>query len=43
MNRIAFEIDITELFKDAICSNIDGISVISFNDPSASVRTLYAK
>ena len=27
------EIDITELFHDALCSKIDGISVVSFNDP----------
>ena len=27
------EIDITDLFQDAIGSNIDGISVVSFSDP----------
>ena len=27
------DIDITELFHDAICQNIDGISVVAFNDP----------
>lgn len=27
------ELDITELFRDAICGNIDGISVVTFNDP----------
>ena len=27
------ELDITELFHDALCDNIDGISVVSFNDP----------
>ena len=27
------EINITELFHDALCSKIDGISVVSFNDP----------
>ena len=27
------EIDITELFHDALCENIDGISVEAFNDP----------
>jgi DNA-binding NtrC family response regulator len=27
------EFDITELFHDALCSKIDGISVVSFNDP----------
>ena len=32
------EIDITDLFKDAICSNIDGISVISFNDPALALE-----
>lgn len=27
------ELDITELFRDAILGNIDGISVVTFNDP----------
>lgn len=27
------EIDITDLFHDALCTKIDGISVVSFNDP----------
>jgi DNA-binding NtrC family response regulator len=27
------DIDITELFHDALCENIDGISVVAFNDP----------
>ncbi|HKQ21039.1 MAG TPA: response regulator, partial [Nitrososphaeraceae archaeon] len=27
------ELDITELFRDAICDSIDGISVVTFNDP----------
>lgn len=27
------ELDITELFHDAICGSIDGLSVVSFNDP----------
>ena len=27
------ELDITELFRDSICGNIDGISVVTFNDP----------
>ena len=27
------EIDITELFHDALCNNIDGITVVTFNDP----------
>ena len=26
-------LDITELFRDAICGNIGGISVVIFNDP----------
>lgn len=26
------ELDITELFRDAICGNTDGISVVTFND-----------
>ncbi len=32
------EIDITELFQDALCSNINGISVISFNDPTLALE-----
>jgi DNA-binding NtrC family response regulator len=32
------EIDITELFEDALCSNIHGISVISFNDPTLALE-----
>lgn len=27
------EIDVTELFHDALCNNIDGITVVTFNDP----------
>lgn len=27
------ELDITELLRDAICDSIDGISVLTFNDP----------
>lgn len=27
------ELDITELFHDAICGSIYGISVVTFNDP----------
>jgi DNA-binding NtrC family response regulator len=27
------ELDITELFHDALCGNIDGILVATFNDP----------
>lgn len=27
------EIDITELFHDALCNNIDGTTVLAFNDP----------
>ncbi|HYY86489.1 MAG TPA: response regulator, partial [Nitrososphaeraceae archaeon] len=27
------ELDITELFREAICDSIDGISVVTFNDP----------
>ena len=27
------ELDITELFSDAVCDSIDGVSVVSFNDP----------
>jgi DNA-binding NtrC family response regulator len=32
------EINITELFQDALCSNIAGISVISFNDPTLALE-----
>ncbi|HMG39628.1 MAG TPA: response regulator [Nitrososphaeraceae archaeon] len=32
------EIDITELFQDALDSNIDGISVVSFNDPTLALE-----
>jgi DNA-binding NtrC family response regulator len=27
------ELDMIELFQNALCGNIDGISVVSFNDP----------
>ncbi len=27
------EIDVTELFHEALCNNIDGITVVTFNDP----------
>ena len=27
------ERDITKLFQDALCNNIDGITVVAFNDP----------
>ncbi|HET6716819.1 MAG: response regulator [Nitrososphaerota archaeon] len=27
------EIDVTELFHDALCNNIDGITIVTFNDP----------
>lgn len=27
------EVDVTELFHDALCNNIDGITVVTFNDP----------
>src|SRR5919106_3265269 len=32
------EIDITELFRDAICGSIDGISVVAFNDPVVALE-----
>ena len=32
------EIDITELFRDAICGSIDGISVVTFNDPIVALE-----
>ena len=27
------ELDITELIHDAVCDSIDGVSIVSFNDP----------
>jgi sigma-B regulation protein RsbU (phosphoserine phosphatase) len=27
------EIDVTELFHEALCNNIDGITVVTFNEP----------
>lgn len=32
------EIDITELFQDALCSYVSGISVVSFNDPTLALE-----
>ena len=32
------EIDITELFEDALRGNIDDISVVSFNDPTLALE-----
>jgi len=32
------EIDTTELLHDALCGNIDGISVVSFNDPAIALE-----
>ena len=32
------EIDITDLFQDAIGSDIDGISVVSFSDPTVALE-----
>lgn len=32
------EIDITELFQDALCAKIYGISVVSFNDPNVALE-----
>lgn len=32
------EIDITELFQDALCAYVDGISVVSFNDPTLALE-----
>jgi DNA-binding NtrC family response regulator len=36
------EVDITELFHDALCSTIDGISVVSFNDPAIALEHFIA-
>ena len=30
------DIDISELFHHALCENIDGVSIVSFNDPVAA-------
>ena len=32
------EIDVTELFQDALCNNIDGITVVAFNDPTIALE-----
>ncbi|HET8847285.1 MAG TPA: response regulator [Nitrososphaeraceae archaeon] len=32
------ELDITELFREAICGSIDGISVVAFNDPKSALE-----
>ena len=32
------EIDITVLFENAICADITGISVVSFNDPVTALK-----
>jgi DNA-binding NtrC family response regulator len=32
------EIDITDLFQDVLFSNIDGISIVSFNDPTLALE-----
>jgi DNA-binding NtrC family response regulator len=32
------ELDITEIFLDALCDSIDGISVVTFNDPQAALE-----
>ena len=32
------ELDITELLRDAICGNIDGMSVVTFNDPALALE-----
>lgn len=34
------EIDTTELLNDAICGNIDGITVVTFNDSAIAWNTL---
>lgn len=33
VNIVDDDLDITELFDDAVCDSIDGVSVVSFNDP----------
>ena len=32
------DLDITELFDDAVCDSIDGVSVVSFNDPVTALE-----
>lgn len=32
------EVDITELFRGAICGSIDGVSVVAFNDPKVALE-----
>ena len=37
VSKVDDEIDETELFQDALCSNINGISVVSFDDPTLAL------
>ncbi len=32
------EIDISQLFRDALCKNMDGVDVVSFNDPVTALE-----
>ena len=32
------EIDISKLFRDALCKNMDGVDVVSFNDPVTALE-----
>lgn len=32
------DLDITELLRDAICDSIDGVSVVTFNDPKIALE-----
>ena len=32
------EMDTTKLFNDALCGNIDGITVVTFNDPIIALQ-----
>jgi hypothetical protein len=32
------EIDTTKLFNDALCGSIDGITVVTFNDPVIALQ-----
>ncbi|MFZ0655114.1 MAG: response regulator, partial [Nitrososphaeraceae archaeon] len=32
------EMDISELFRNALCENMDGVNVVSFNDPISALE-----
>lgn len=32
------EMDISELFRNALCKNMDGVNVVSFNEPISALE-----